>query len=144
VDPALAQRATFVRDSIEALLRQTAMPPYESLASTVAVRSSQAAGCFADGRRLALVVSLRSADNSWVQERLVLLDPAGRATPVRVNDFRFKAHDLVYALDADGDGLDDLAAKAVNAGAGATVLLRYDAKTKRFVRLAGGFAWESR
>ena len=98
-------------------------------------------GCFGERQRVALVVTVRTADNGWVQERVVLLDDAGRVTPVRANDLRFRAHELLYAFDADGDGVDDLAAKASTEAAGATVILRLDPKTKRLTRLAGGFAW---
>lgn len=164
----LAARAVVVRDSLDALLRQTAMPPYEEVARTVTVQSSQVIGCFlppaakmaaaAGGasrgvasapvtpvRGLVLAVSLRDAGKEFLQERIVHIDDAtGAVTPLRVADLRFKAHDLLAAYDADGDGVDDLAAKGVAEASGATVVLRFDQKTKKFLRLSSGFAWESR
>ena len=145
LSPDLAFRLTWVRDSIDAALRTAAaVPGYDAPQGAVTVRSSQAVGCFGEGHRVALVVNIRSADNSYVRERVILLDNLGRVTPLRANDLRFKAHDLVYALDADGDGVDDLATRATTAGAGATVILRYDPTTKRLGRLSSGFTWESR
>ena len=142
---ALAERVVYVRDSLDAALRAlAAVPGFEAPRSALTVRSSQAPGCFDEGRRVALVVTLRTADASYVQERVVLLDEAGRVTPLRANDLRFKAHDVIYAFDADGDGIDDLAARAATQLAGATVILRLDPKAKRLTRLTGGFAWESR
>ena len=141
----LAARVELVRDSLDNLLQVlAAVPGFEAPRGAVKTHSSQVVGCFGEGRRLALDVTVRTADLSYVQERLVLVDGAGRVTPARVNDLRFKAHDLYYAFDADGDGIDDIAAKASTELAGATVVLRLDPKTKRFTRLTGGFAWESR
>jgi len=53
-------------------------------------------------------------------------------------------HDLLHALDADGDGVDDIAAVGRTMLAGGTTILRYDTATKRLVRLAAGFSWENR
>ncbi|HET7459281.1 MAG TPA: hypothetical protein VFJ74_16645 [Gemmatimonadaceae bacterium] len=168
----LATRAAEVRDSLDLLLRQTAMPPYEEVARTVTIASSQVIGCFlpaavaaapnapprpaattttatsataTPARGLVLAVSLRDAEREFLRERVVLIDDAtGAVTPLRVADLRFKAHDLIAAYDADGDGVDDLAAKGVGEATGATVVLRFEPKTKKFLRLASGFAWESR
>jgi hypothetical protein len=166
----LAARAAEVRDSLDLVLRQTAMPPYEEVARTVTVQSSQVIGCFlppaakgaaaAGGARptavtasapvtpargLVLAVSLRDAEKEFLQERIVHIDDAtGAVTPLRVADLRFKAHDLMGAYDADGDGVDDLVAKGVAEASGATVVLRFDQKAKKFFRLSSGFAWESR
>lgn len=141
----LAARVDLVRDSLDNLLQVlAAVPGFEAPRSAVTTRASQAVGCFGEGRRVALDVTIRTADLSYVQERLVLVDTLGRVTPTRVNDLRFKAHDLLYAFDADSDGVDDLAAMARTELAGATVVLRLDPKTKRLTRLTSGFAWESR
>jgi len=145
LSPDLGFRVTWVRDSIDMVLRgAAALPGYDAPQGVVTVRSSQAVGCFGEGQRVALVVNIRSADNSYARERVVLIDNFGRVTPLRANDLRFKAHDVVYALDADGDGVDDLATRAITAGAGATVILRYDPTSKRLGRLTSGFAWEAR
>ena len=145
LSPDLAFRVTWVRDSLDAVLREAAaLPAFDAPQGAVTVRSSQAVGCFGEGQRVALVVNLRSADNSYARERIVLLDGLGRVTPLRANDLRFKAHEVVYALDADGDGIDDLATRAITERAGATVILRYDPTTKRLGRLTSGFAWEAR
>ena len=92
-----------------------------------------------------LAVSLRDAGKEFLRERVVVIDDAtGAVTPLRVADLRFKAHDLLDAYDADGDGVDDLVAKGVAEASGATVVLRFDPKAKKLLRLASGFAWESR
>ena len=140
----LRDRATLVRDSLELELRTTAMPPQERLHASVAISASQAQGCFGPLGRMLLVVSLRAGANEWVRERLVALDDSGRVAPVRVSDYRFKAHDALYAFDADGDGVDDLAARGLAERSGATVVLRLDPTARRAERIAGGFAWEAR
>jgi hypothetical protein len=103
--------------------------------------SSQVRGCFGVARR-ALVVSVRAGDAEWVRERLVLISPDGAAIPLHVNDLRFRAHDLLTAFDADGDGVDDLATRATTERAGGTTVLRIDPQKRRADRMAGGFAWE--
>ena len=139
-DSAYDARVKAVRDSIETELRLE-HPPYERLQRRTKSASSQVRGCFGAARR-ALVVSLRAGDAEWVRERMVLVAPNGAVTPLRVSDLRFRAHDLLVAFDADGDGVDDLATRATTERAGGTTVLRVDLGNKRAERLAGGFAWE--
>lgn len=138
---AFADRLKFVRDSLEASLRALGPPIYERLAKRVTASSSRVSGCFGAGRAL-LAVSLRAGGAEWTRQRVVLVDSLGRATPLAVEDLRFKVHDLLHAADLDGDGLDDVAAVGRAHRAGGTTLLRYDAQKKRLVRLAVGFVWE--
>ena len=140
-DSAFDARVAFVRDSLEAVLRLD-HPPYERLQRKVKLATSSVRGCWGPARR-ALIVSLRAGDAEWVREKTVLIAPEGAVTPLRVDDLRFRAHDLLTAFDADGDGVDDLAVKGTTQRAGATTVLRVDLAKKRAERLAAGFAWES-
>jgi hypothetical protein len=140
-DSTYAARVAFVRDSLDAELRANP-PPYDRLRRRMKTTSSQVRGCFGTARR-ALVVSVRAGDAEWVRERLVLIAPDGGATPLRVDDLRFHAHELLSALDADGDGVDDLAVKGTTHRAGGTAILRVDLEKKRAERLAAGFVWET-
>ena len=99
-------------------------------------------GCFGVAR-VALAVSLRAGATEWTREAIVFVDTLGRAQRVAVEDLRFKVHDLLHAVDIDGDGLDDLAAVGRAHAAGGTTLLRYDERKKKLVRLAAGFVWEN-
>jgi len=137
------QRVQVVRDSLVKVLRAAGLPPYPRLASRVTSASSEIAGCF-DRATIALAVSLRTPTLEWARQRLVLIDAKGAVRAVPVEDFRLKVHDLLHALDADGDGLDDLAAVGRTERGGATSILRYDRTARRFTRLASGFAWEDR
>lgn len=139
-DSAYAARVAFVRDSLDVELRASP-PPYERLQRRMKTSSSQVRGCFGAARR-ALVVSVRAGDAEWVRERLVLIAPDGTVTALRVDDLRFRAHDLLTALDADGDGVDDLAVKGTTHLAGGTAILRVDLAKKLAERLAAGFVWE--
>jgi hypothetical protein len=139
----LRERAAFVRDSLEQALRDRELPAYERLVNTLHAVATQVVGCFGNGRRLALAVDLRAGANEWIRERAVLLDTLGDVTPLRVDDYRFKGHDFLAALDADGDGVDDIAARGLTDFAGGTVVLKL-AAGNRLQRLVSGFAWESR
>lgn len=139
-DSTFDARVALVRDSLDQDLRRT-RPPYERLQRRLKGTHSQVRGCFGAARR-ALVVSLRAGDAEWVQERLVLIAPGGAVTTLRIGNLRFRAHDLLAAFDADGDGVDDLAVKGLTERAGGTTVLRVDLQKKRADRLAGGFAWE--
>lgn len=138
---AFADRLKVIRDSLETEMRALGPPIYERLAKRVTASSSRVSGCFGEGRAL-LAVSLRAGAAEWTRERVVLVDAFGRASPLGVDDLRFKVHDLLHAVDVDGDGVDDVAAVGRTFRAGGTTLLRYDEKKKRLVRLAAGFAWE--
>lgn len=134
-------RLSQVQDSLLAELRAGAQPPYERLRGKMREASSRALGCFGTAH-VALAVSLRAGNTEWVHERIVLVDDAGNVTSLRVSDFRFRAHDLLQAFDADGDGVDDLAARSTTERAGATTILALDLKSKRLTRLTAGFVWE--
>ena len=139
-DSSFDARVLIVRDSLELDLRKE-RAPFERLQRRIKVGSTQARGCFGVARR-ALVVSLRAGDAEWVRERLVLVAPDGAVTALRMNDLRFRAHELITAFDADGDGVDDIATRATTERAGGTTVLRIDLQKKRADRMAGGFAWE--
>lgn len=138
---ALRVRVDSLRDSVLAVLTTTKAPRLERLAKKLTSHSATAIGCFGGNARVLLAAGIRSGDE-FAQERMLLVDERGRATPLVVRDFRFKAHDALRAFDADGDGIDDVAALGVSRAAGGTVVLRLDPSTKRLERLAGGFAWE--
>jgi hypothetical protein len=137
----LAALVKHISDSLAQELKSGPQPPYERLRRKMSIASSQVVGCFGPSR-VALLVSLRAGNAEWVRERVVLVDPSGKTTPLRVSDYRFRAHDLLAAFDANGDGVDDIATRATTERAGATTVLVLDLKAKRLTRLTAGFAWE--
>lgn len=139
-DSTFEVRVRFVRDSLERVLRRD-YPPYERLRRRMKLTSTQVRGCFGEVSRV-LVVSWRAGDAEWVRERLVLISGEGGVMPLHVDDGRFRAHDLLTAFDADGDGIDDVAVRGFTPRAGATTVLHVDRAKKRADRLAAGFAWE--
>jgi hypothetical protein len=143
LSPDLVTRVSVVRDSIESWLAQLPPPPLPRLVATEKAVATQAIGCFGKGRRVALAVDLRAGNNEWIRERMVLIDTLGVVSTVRVDDYRFKGHDLLYAMDGYGDGVDGVAARGVAEASGGTVILRLT-PASRFQRVADGFAWESR
>jgi hypothetical protein len=143
VPDSLRSRVLAVRDSLILWLDSLPPPPYQRLVKTEKPQWSTIVGCFGGARRIALAVDLRAGNNEWIRERVVLIDTLGAVTTLRVSDLRFKGHDLLMALDADGDGLDDLATRGFAEAAGGITILKLTDKN-RLVRLAGGFAWESR
>lgn len=140
-EPTLAARVTQVRDSLVQELRTGPQPAYERLQRKMSIATSHVAGCFG-AARAALAVSLKAGNVEWVREKIVLIEPGGKVTAIKMNDFRFRAHDLLLAFDADGDGVDDLATRATTERAGATTVLVLDLKAKKLTRLTAGFAWE--
>jgi hypothetical protein len=147
--PSLEARIAVVHDSLEQALRAgDKPPPYERLLKSLQARRTFAAGCFPGGRAVA-IATLWAGEYEWVRELVVLVDEAGMATPLRVRDYRFRAHEALYALDGDGDGVDDLATRGYGPNLGGTSVLRLvDGLTpkdpRRLERMATGFSWESR
>lgn len=140
--PELAARLKQLRDSLEARLRAEGLPLYPRLQKGITVSTSQVTGCFS-GASAILAVSLRARGNEWARERVVAVDADGRATLLTVRDLRFRVHDLLHAVDVDGDGMDDVAAVGRTFQAGGTVVLKFEAKERRLTRVAAGFNWES-
>ena len=143
VPDSLRARVLAVRDSLVVWLESLPPPPYQRLVKTEKPQWSTIAGCFGGARRIALAVDLRAGNNEWIRERIVLIDTLGAVTTLRVSDLRFKGHDLLMALDADGDGLDDLATRGFAEASGGITILKLTDKN-RLQRLANGFAWEAR
>jgi len=145
---ALEARVKAVRDSLEQVLRTTEKPPYERLMKSLKSRSTSAAGCYPRGR-VVVIATIWAGEYEWVREVVVLLDDAGTVTPLRLRDYRFRGHEAIYALDGDGDGVDDLATRGYGPNLGGTSVLRVvDGRTpkepRRLERMATGFAWEIR
>ena len=139
-DPAFSARLTQLAQLVEDSLRTAEdQPIYPRLKAALKARRSVAAGCFGEARGV-VIVTLYAGDYEWVRERVLLVGATSvkRAT---VRDLRFRAHEALHALDADGDGIDDLAARAWTPRGGGTVILKLSDGT-RFERLASGFAWE--
>ena len=134
-------QAGFARDSVEQALRDASVRLPERLQNTLRVETSHAIGCFA-GARMVLVVTLVAGNYEYVRQGAVAVSETGGVTPLAVLDPRFRAHVALHALDADGDGIDDVAMRGRAERIGATVVLRYNPVEKRLERLATGFAWE--
>ena len=105
--------------------------------------------------RLEELVALASGVRAAVENgrvTLVVSPPfveAMRVAGLRLRDYRFRGHEALYALDGDGDGIDDLATRGYGPFLGGTSVLRIvDGKKpkdpRRLERMATGFAWESR
>ena len=138
----LLARSDSVRDSLANVVRGDTARMLERLRPQMRVQQGRVVGCF-EGGRMVLIASLRAGDYEFVSERAVLLDELGNVRRLTISDFRFKAHDLIYALDADGDGHDDVAARGMTEANGGTTILKL-VEGKRLERLTSGFAWENR
>jgi hypothetical protein len=136
------RRLDHLRDSVEQQLRSEAVVPYERLASSIAVRTTVAQGCFGTGRTI-IVSSLRAGAHEFVRERIVMVAADGAISPLRILGSRWRAHEAISAFDADGDGRDDLAMKGSSDRAGGTVIFKLGA-ANRLEKLSGGFNWETR
>jgi len=140
--PELAARVAAVRDSVLRWVADSVKPPYASGGKLV-VRGDTASGCFGPWRALVLV-SARTSTFDWSEERAILVGPDGKPASSRLRDLRLRTHESLVAFDADGDGVDELATRALAQLMGAQSVLRLDPATRRFARYASGFAWESR
>ncbi|HET6680798.1 MAG TPA: hypothetical protein VFG84_06325 [Gemmatimonadaceae bacterium] len=140
--PAPPPRVAAIRDSVLRVLEAQGAPPYPRLVPTIRTRTTWLRGCFGDGD-VVMAVTRWAGANEWVQEEVLLVAPSGAPRRLVVNDLRFRSHELLDAFDADGDGTDDVAARAQAELVGGTVILRL-VDGQRLERLAAGFAWESR
>src|SRR5690242_7615398 len=137
----ITTRAIAVRDSLVRFLTDSATPPYERQLATAKIQSWWVPGCFGLGRAL-IIANKHTPEMDFAVERVALLDSTGKTVPLKFADLRFHAHDPLYVFDADGDGIDDLAARGHGDRSGGLTIMRLDLVSKRFVRLVSGFAWE--
>lgn len=138
----LPVRLAFLRDSLARWVGDSLRPAYAAGAK-LAVRADTVSGCFAAWRAV-VVVSTRTPTFDWSEERTLLVAPDGKPTVGRLRDLRLRTHESLVAFDADGDGIDELAARGLAQRMGAQSVLKLDPSTRRFGRYASGFAWESR
>ncbi len=148
LSPALEARVKAVRDSLDEWLRMGEKPPYDRLLKSLKSRTTSAAGCFPGGRAI-IIATLWAGEYEWVREQVVLMDDAGKLTPLRLRDYRFRGHEAIYALDGDGDGVDDLATRGYGPNLGGTSVLKIvdgqkPKDPRRLERISTGFAWENR
>jgi hypothetical protein len=142
ISAALAARLSAVKDSMLTQLQDDTVKMVPRLMKSLHAQKTQTIGCFGKARVLVLVAQW-AGDYEYFHQLAALVDTAGKATPIRVNDLRFKVHDPLAALDEDGDGIDDVALRGRAPRIGGTVILRLDPVKKRLDYVAGGFAWES-
>ncbi|MFL5616904.1 MAG: hypothetical protein ACJ79A_00760 [Gemmatimonadaceae bacterium] len=142
VPPALPARVALVRDSLVKWMTDSLKPPY-GLPTRLTVRGDTASGCFGPWRAV-VVVTTRTPAFDWSDERTLLVAPDGKAVAGRLRDLRLRTHESLVAFDADGDGIDELAARGLAPRMGAQSVLKLDPATRRFSRFASGFAWETR
>lgn len=137
----LEPRISSVLDSLRrVLLADTASAARQYRAAPRAI-ASQLTGCFGPARVM-LMVALRSGGDLLTRERAVLINDDESVTPLSVNDYRFRAHVMLHVLDADGDGIDDVAVRGYGRRVGSLVILRLDPSARTLTRLTGGFSYE--
>lgn len=139
-DSTLVPRLKSVAQTALDSLRAGDKPIYTRLQNSLRSRVSVVTGCFGTARGIA-IASLYAGDYEWVRERVLLVGENGVTKRLTVRDLRFRAHEALQAVDADGDGIDDLAARAWAPRSGGTVLLTLR-DGARLERLAAGFSWE--
>jgi hypothetical protein len=142
VSAELTARLASVKDSLLTLLQSDTVKMAPRLMKSLHAQKAQTIGCFGKGRAL-LFVAQWAGDYEYYHQLAALVDTAGKVTPIRVNDLRFKVHESLGALDEDGDGIDDVALRGRAPRIGGTVILRLDPVKKRLDYVTGGFAWES-
>ncbi|HLB10613.1 MAG TPA: hypothetical protein VK617_13825 [Gemmatimonadaceae bacterium] len=142
VSTLLGARLTVLRDSILTVLQNDTVKMAPRLMKTLRAQKTQAIGCFGKSRVM-IFVAQYAGDFEYYHQVAALVDTAGKVTPLRVNDLRFKVHEALGALDADGDGVDDIAVRGRAPRIGGTVILRLDPVKKRLDYVDGGFAWET-
>ncbi len=142
VPPELPARAAAVRDSVVRWVTDSLKPSYTT-SGKLAVRGDTASGCFGPWR-FVVVVSTRTPAFDWSDERTLLVAPDGKPIAGRLRDLRLRTHESLVAFDADGDGVDELAARGLAPRMGAQSVMKLDTATRRFSRFASGFAWETR
>jgi len=138
----LPARVALVRDSLVRWVTDSLKPSY-AVAGKLAVRGDTVSGCFG-AWRAAVVVTTRTPSFDWSDERTLLVAPDGKVAVGRLRDLRLRTHESLVAFDADGDGVDELAARGLAQRMGAQTVLKLDPATRRFSRFASGFAWETR
>lgn len=137
----LEPRISSVLDSLRGvLLAYTASAARQYRTAPRAI-ASQLTGCFGSARVM-LMVALRSGGDLLTRERAVLINDDESVTPLSVNDYRFRAHVMLHVLDADGDGIDDVAARGYGRRVGSVVILRLDPRARTLTRVTGGFSYE--
>lgn len=136
----LRRRAARAADSLEGVLRRGEQPVFERLQRGIRSRKSHVAGCFGGGARALAIASLYAGDYEWARERAVFLGDSGTKA-VSIRDLRLRSHEAIHAFDADGDGLDEVAARGWTPRGGGTVILKLS-QGNTLERLAAGFAFE--
>ena len=142
IPPALAARVFFVRDSIEHWLTDSAKAPYPRLEKNAKAYTWAVPGCYGIGRVLVLA-GRRNPTMEFSAERALMVGDTGAVVRLRLSDLRFHFHEPLAVFDADGDGIDDIATRALGDRSGGLSIMRLDPQTKRLQRLASGFAWET-
>ncbi len=142
IPPALPPRLSAVKDSMLVLLQPDTVKMAPRLLKSLHAQRVQIIGCFGKARVLVLVAQW-AGDYEYFHQLAALVDSAGKVTPIRVNDLRFKVHESLGALDEDGDGIDDVALRGRAPRIGGTTILRLDPTKKRLDYVVGGFAWET-
>jgi hypothetical protein len=138
----LAARVKAVGDSLVAAMRSDTVGKTVARGKQSASKVSHLAGCFG-GFDVVIFANLAATPREPAREVAVLLDAAGKASPLSVSDLRFKTHEALRAFDADGDGVDDVAALGRAVRSGGTVVLRLDPRKHHLAYIASGFAWET-
>jgi hypothetical protein len=143
IPPVLQGRVALVRDSLVRWVTDSLKPVFPRLQKATAVRGDATTGCFGSWRAVVIVTS-RTPSLEWNEERALLVAPNGTVAAARLRDLRLRAHESLMSFDADGDGVDELAARGLATRMGAQSVLKLDPATRRFSRFASGFAWETR
>ena len=141
--PEMQTRVTVVRDSLQRWVTDSLRSPFVRFAKMTTVRGDAALGCFGPWRAV-IVVTSRTPTFEWSEERALLVAPDGKVQTARLRDLRLRAHESLAAFDADGDGIDELSTRGLATRMGAQSILKLDPTSRRFARLASGFAWETR